>query len=730
MILKSFKNLAQLYIEKEISVTPIDNKKIPILGRNWNEKYLDEVLDPHYDTVWSNAGGIGLLTGEPSGIIVLDIDITNDDPSPEKIKIRDELLSMLPPIFSGRTGSKRKPPARFYKYEGQSTERFTAIDVEILSTKVHCALPPSYHSDGNLYEWVGHSLLDIDIDDLPCLDEEIIVWLREQNLKMKNEIGTAKLLRSEKGRCKSGSHNYLSRIGVALRYENHTAEHIVTRLLNEDAKINEGEDSLYFLCKTRKWRTNSSEENAKAFVAEIFKNHQPNPVHEKYPTKKDGFFLYDKEKKIPDYVGLNEYMKNELCLKAKDDCAFIFNGTHYEPISKQGIENKIYHLTNLSAGPSHLGNMSKMARVYCHYDDDFINPVGAINLKNGILYTEKMELRPHDKNKFFTYRLNHNYTPSTETPVFDKFLNLLGSGDKAKEELIKEYIGYILSGCDYSKFNKVLILDGAGSNGKTSLINIIENLVGVDNVASESLTSLNDNRFSTYSLVGKMVNFCAEEPKEAFSASGILKKLTGNDPVMVEQKHMKSFPYINYAKFIISYNEVPYLADRTSGMKRRLMIVPCTTDLEKNPELKIANLKEQIEPEYGAIMNKCLLAFKNVQERGDFTIVQSGIDRYKEIEMMSDPVLDFVSTKLVFYDDLSPADRTTVFKYAGSESAVSAEELWPEFLKFTGGTKMAQRGFEMKLSAILKREKNIEKTRETKSILGRKYVYKGVILAN
>lgn len=728
--MKSFRDLAQLYIEKEISVTPIDNKKIPILGKQWNEKYLDAVLDPQFDKNWAAAMGIGLLTGEPSGIILLDIDITNDETNPAKIKVRDELLAMLPPIFSGRTGSKRKPPARFYKYEGQSTERFTAIDVEILSTKVHCALPPSYHSDGNLYEWVGQSLLDIEVDDLPSLDEEIVVWLREQNLRMKNQFGAAKLLRSEKGRCKSGSHNYLSRIGVALRYENHSLEDVIKRLLDEDSKINLGEDSLYFLCKTRKWSSTAAGENAKKFVEEIFKNHQPNPVSEKYPTKKDGFFIYEEDKKIPDYIGLNEYMKNELCLKSKDDCAFIFNDTHYEPISKQGIENKIYHLTNLNAGPNHLGNMARMARVYCHYDQDFINPVGAINLKNGILYTDKMELKPHDKNKFFTYRLNHNYTESTETPVFDKFLKLLSSGDQSKEELIKEYIGYILSGCDYSRFNKVLILDGAGSNGKTSLINIIENLVGVENAASESLTSLKENRFSTYSLVGKMVNFCAEEPKEAFSASGILKKLTGNDPVMVEQKHMKSFPYINYAKFIISYNEVPFLADRTSGMKRRLMIVPCTTDLEKNPELKISRLKEQIQPEYGAIMNKCLLAFKNVEMRGDFTAVQSGIDRYKEIEMMSDPVLDFISSRLVFYDELSPEDRATVFKYSGSESAVSSDELWPEFLKFTGGTKMTQRGFEMKLSAILKRDKNIEKTREQNKILGRRHVYKGVIIAN
>jgi P4 family phage/plasmid primase-like protien len=734
-----FKDIAQLYIDKEISVTPINNIKMPY-GSGWNKIFLDQILTPENDWKWAQAKGLGLLTGEPSKIILLDIDLKDDETNPEKIKIKEQLLASLPPIFSGRNGSKQKPTARFFKYEGQSTERFTAIDIEILSTGVHCALPPSYHSEGHNYEWVGKSLLDIDVEDLPSIndlkieDEELSVWLRRKNLEIQKKFTIDKLLRSEKGRCKSGSHTYLSRIGVAMRYEGYSENQVINKLMEQDSKINSGEDSLYFKCKSRRWNSKDSYANAQEFVSVIFSKHQPSPIAERYPTKKDGFFFIElnengSEKKTPDYIGLNKYMRDELCLKTKDDSAFIFNDRFYEPISKQGIESKIYEITNLRAGPNHLGNMARMARVYSHYAPDFVNPPGAINVANGILYTDTMELRPHDKDKFFTYRLKHDYVNSLETPVFDKFLRLISTGDETKETLIKEFIGYILSGCDYSKLNNILILDGAGANGKTSLINIIETLVGVENCSSESLTSLKENRFSAFSLVGKLVNFCAEEPKEAFGNSGALKKLTGNDPVMIEPKHMRSFSYINYAKFIISYNEMPFLADRTAGMRRRLLIVPCVTDLEKNPELKINNLMENILPECGAIMHKCLLAFNEVKLRWKFTKVQAGVDRYKEIELQSDVVLDFVKNRTLLYDELTEDEKALVNKLTqGAKPHLLVENLWDEFQAFAGDTRIKKRGFEMRISQIFNSLSGVKKERMTSGVDRNKNTYTGICL--
>lgn len=437
----------------------------------------------------------------------------------------------------------------------------------------------------------------------------------------------------------------------------------------------------------------------------------------KWPTKADGFYKIKGSTYQPDYHGLARYMAKEILLKSKEKSNYIYNGEYYEYIDKIGIENKVYEVTKNRATPGHIGNFVKLSRTVSYYPGEFINPPGFLNMKNGIIDTQKLEILPHDKNKFFTYKLQYDMAEEDQpTPVFDAFLKLISTNDEQKETLIKEFIGYILSGCDYSKFNKILVLDGDGANGKTSLINIIQALVGQDNMASIDLTSLKENRFSTSGLVGKLVNFCAEEPKSAFSASGILKKLTGNDPVMAEPKNKDAFSFVNYSKFIISYNEMPFLPDKTSGMERRLIIVPCVTDLETNPELKIKHLQPKIQKELGGIARQCIKSFNGVKERGHFTVIESGKARYKELVLQSDPFLDFMNQHVRAWVEMSEEDRELISKVDPFfKPEVSSETLWEEFDKFMNGKHtFRKRGFETKLGVYFKKLPGVKKVEKSR----------------
>lgn len=726
-----FKDIAADYIEKGYVVTPVDENKSPHFIQGWQKNRNDDVLNKQYDWAWNKAQGLGLLCGEPSGVICLDIDILEND---ERLSnIRTELLKILPPLFSGRIGNRKKPPARFFKFSGEPAEKFNNISVELLSTGNQVVLPPSKHPSGVYYEWIEHPLTEIDVEDLPWLDEEILVWLREMNHRMRpNPIKGDALystLVSMPGRCKSGSHNYLSKIGVKLRFIDTSFEDVVSRLIDEDKKINSSEACLYFQWRA-KFKSSDIEENANRFVKEIFERNQPDQKYKNYPSMKNGFYIDIGEKQpkwIPDYHGFSDYAKKVIHLKCKEKMNYYFNGEFYEPIDKLGIEKFIYDIAGKKLTPHHSGNFVKMARTNCYYHNEFVNPPDKMNLNNGILLKDIMKIVPHDDDEFFTYRIHHDFSEKTETPVFDKFLDLIATCDEQKKQLIMEFIGYIISGCDYSRFNKILVLDGTGANGKTTLINIIQKIVGMKNISSVALDSLKDNRFAASSLVGKLVNFCAEEPKSAFSASAPLKKLTGNDPYEVEFKHQGAFSFINYAKFVISYNEMPFLPDTSSGMARRLIIIPCVTDLEKQPELKIKNIFKKLEPEYGSIIHKCLLAFKLVEARGEFTAIADGIARYKELVKRSDPIVDFVEENLIVWADADEKTKALIIKEAGPffDAFVSSELLWQEFEKFVGrGHRYRKRGFEMKISQILNKENGVTKCVETQ-----KRGYNGLVLA-
>ena len=723
-----FRDIAEEYVDKEIAVMPIDGEKRAFIPR-WTRLTYDTVLNDINNLHWKKAQGLGLICGEPSGVIALDIDITIDESNKEKLIIRDKLLKKLPPIYSARLGSRQKPATRFFKYTGELNEKFKNIDIEILSDGAHCVLPPTVHVSGEPYEYVEKSLLEIDIDDLPELNEDIIVWLREQNMRLKGEYSADKLLRSVQGRCKSGSHNRLSSIGVAMRLKNKPFDEVVARLIEEDKSINRNEDSLYFSCKSRKWRSSRAEVNAQTFVDEIFDRNEPEKVSVNYPSLDQGFFIEIETKqgvkKVPDYKGMAEYFKEELKLKAKEKSNYIYNGEYYEPIERLGLENKAYELTNMIANPTHIGNFVKTVRSHCYYKDEFTNPLRLLNMKSGILDTDSLEIMPRDDHKFFTYRLEYDVDLEKKAQVFEDFLELVATGDDQKKTVIKEYIGYILSGCPYDKFQKILILDGGGSNGKTTLINIIQMLIGANNYSSEDLVSLKEHRFSKSSLVGKLANFCAEEPKQAFSASGILKRLTGNDPVMAEFKHQGAFAFVNFAKFIISYNEIPFMPDRTSGMQRRLIIVPCITDLEKNPELKIKNILPKIQKELGAIAADCLSAYKKVEDRGYFTEVEAGVNRFEEIILQSDPILDFIKQRVNYWHDMSLEARNEYLDKTGQILEKYKDDyvpktytstLWFAFEKFMGNRhSFTRRSFETRIATIFKDVPNVCKSSKEKN---------------
>jgi hypothetical protein len=113
------------------------------------------------------------------------------------------------------------------------------------------------------------------------------------------------------------------------------------------------------------------------------------------------------------------------------------------------------------------------------------------------------------------------------------------------------------------------------------------------------------------------------------------------------------------------------------------------------------------------------------------TEVKSGIERYNEIELQSDPVLDFVENFILVESELSDADKLSLRSGPFEAKAiVYTDDLWPKFFIFVGQTKLTKRGFENRLSTILLKKNNVKKEKETKGNLRNKRYYTGVYLLN
>ena len=99
-----------------------------------------------------------------------------------------------------------------------------------------------------------------------------------------------------------------------------------------------------------------------------------------------------------------------------------------------------------------------------------------LNVKNGTLDLESGELRPHRREDLITKLAPVEYDSEARCLKFMDFLDQITGGDEKLQRYLQKVIGYALTGdvCEQVMF----VLYGIGANGKSTLINVIEDLLG------------------------------------------------------------------------------------------------------------------------------------------------------------------------------------------------------------------------------------------------------------
>jgi phage/plasmid-associated DNA primase len=112
-------------------------------------------------------------------------------------------------------------------------------------------------------------------------------------------------------------------------------------------------------------------------------------------------------------------------------------------------------------------------------------------------------------------------------PRIMKFMNEVMALDDV--ETVLDIIAYCL--WRDLPFHKYLLFNGSGRNGKGTMLAVIKAFLGTSNVSGESLHKLLNSRFSTSKLYGRLANIHADLSNEALKDTGMLKMLTGGDPI-------------------------------------------------------------------------------------------------------------------------------------------------------------------------------------------------------
>ena len=262
---------------------------------------------------------------------------------------------------------------------------------------------------------------------------------------------------------------------------------------------------------------------------------------------------------------------------------------------------------------------------------------GLINLKNGVLDPETLELYPHSPDYLFLWQLPVKYDPLAKAKKIEKFLREIVAPEDV-ETLLRVAAYPLMPG---QPFQVAIFLVGSGANGKSTFLNLLKALYGHENVSALSIHDLENNRFAPASLIGKLANICADIPSNPLDKIETFKAITGGDSIQVEKKFKQSYPvpYLR-AKLIFSANKLPELSEYNYASLRRFIIIRFPYKFEgarKNPNL----LKElTTESELSGFLNIILNAYIRLKREGFAT--KSVEETQKDWVRWSSPLRAFV----------------------------------------------------------------------------------------
>lgn len=266
-----------------------------------------------------------------------------------------------------------------------------------------------------------------------------------------------------------------------------------------------------------------------------------------------------------------------------------------------------------------------------------------INFKNGMLDVLSGEMHAHSPKYLSISQIPHRYVVglSFEESTFKRFLDSRVT-DLDSQKMLYEFMGYCMIK-DIS-FQKFMMLSGVGDSGKSTIIKFLIEIVGKDNTCSIPLQNLCD-RFTTASLLFKILNTCGDISNAALKDTSVIKQLTGDDDIKAEYKGGAIFFFRNHAKMLFSCNELPVILDeKSNGFYRRLLIVKFTESGEFIPELA-KKLSEEREIE--TVISHLVKAYKEGLQRGSLFESRASMGEVTALRHDSDTVSAFLEDWMV-----------------------------------------------------------------------------------
>jgi putative DNA primase/helicase len=258
---------------------------------------------------------------------------------------------------------------------------------------------------------------------------------------------------------------------------------------------------------------------------------------------------------------------------------------------------------------------------------------------NGLLDLTTRTLLPHDPRFFNATSVPFRYEPAAAVPRrWLSFLADLWPEDEASPAALQEWFGYVASG--RLDLHRILLLVGPTRAGKGVIARVLIALIGRENLAGPTLSSLG-GEFGLAPLLGKSLAVVSDARLNGRSEVVVerLLSISGEDALTVNRKYRDQWTGTLPARLMICSNELPQLGDASMAVAGRFvpLILSRSWLGQEDRELEPA-----LHAELPGILNWALDGLERLTRNGRFTRSPHADEALDALQDLASPVTAFV----------------------------------------------------------------------------------------
>jgi P4 family phage/plasmid primase-like protien len=267
------------------------------------------------------------------------------------------------------------------------------------------------------------------------------------------------------------------------------------------------------------------------------------------------------------------------------------------------------------------------------YDLETLQPI-EVGIRKGMLETRATGIEPS----------THG---GGGTPLFDMLILGLCDGNREVAEWLLHYIGYCVLGSPGEAI--FVVVWGAGGNGKSTLANVIQRLLGSYAVSIDAKvvqeSGRNQHPASLNRLRNKRIATISELTRGEGWNERVLKQITGNDEIEARDMNKNPTPFRSQAGLIIFSNDKPPFERADPAIQRRFRLI--NTVIQRPEGQRILHLEDRIVSEEGpAVLRKIMEYAQRVHLAGRMPTLPAAM-RANATETLSenDPIFGWLQAE-------------------------------------------------------------------------------------